>query len=128
MRHPPHVRVIKEKRKGSLLKTATFGCFKATPSINITRGCIHSCAYCYARDFRDAPPLGEVHLLYENPPEVLERELDRKRKSPSWVSFSAASDPFQAIDEVHEISYRTMKMLLERDIGISFLTKGLIPS
>ena len=94
MRHPPHVRAIKEKRKSSFLKTATFGCLKDTPSINLARGCIHSCVYYYARNFSDAPPPDEVHLLYENLPEVLERELDRKRKSPSWVSFNTASDPF----------------------------------
>ena len=94
MQLPRQVRIIKEKRKSSLLKTPAFGCLKDTPSINLTRGCIHSCVYCYARGFSDAPPPGEVHLLYENLPEVLERELDRKRKLPSWVSFSTASDPF----------------------------------
>jgi DNA repair photolyase len=126
MQHPPHLKIIKKTRKSPVLKASAFGCLKDTPSINLTRGCLHSCVYCYARGFTGAPPPGEVHL-YQNLPEVLERELARKRKIPSWVSFSTASDAFQAIDEVHEISYRTMKMLLERGIGISFLTKGLIP-
>jgi len=123
----PQVRLIKESRKSPILKPSEFGCLKAAPSINITRGCLHSCVYCYARGFTDAPPSGEVHL-YENLPETLEEELARKRKWPSWVSFSTASDPFQGVDEVLEISYRTMRLFLERGIGISFLTKGFIPS
>lgn len=121
------IKLIKENRKTSILKPPLFGCLKGIPSINITRGCLHSCVYCYARGFTDAPPKGEVHL-YENLPEMLERELEKKRKLPRWVSFSTASDAFQDMDEVLRTTYSVMKIFLERDIGISFLTKGFIPS
>lgn len=121
------VKLIKENRKSPILNPPAFGCLKGMPSINITRGCLHSCVYCYARGFRDAPPKGEIHL-YENLPEMLKRELDRKRKPPPWVSFSTASDAFQDMDEVLQITYKTMDILFERAIGISFLTKGFIPS
>lgn len=121
------VRLIKEMRKTKILKPSAFGCLKGIPSINITRGCLHSCVYCYARGFTDAPLKGEIHL-YENLSEMLERELDRKRKLPSWVSFSTASDAFQDIDEILKMTFNVMRLLLERGIGISFLTKGFIPS
>jgi DNA repair photolyase len=120
------IRLVKERRKTPILKSPAFGCLKGTPSINITRGCLHSCVYCYARGFTDAPSKGEIHL-YENLPEMLERELDRKRRLPSWVSFSTASDPFQDIDEILKTTFNIMKIILERGIGISFLTKGFIP-
>jgi DNA repair photolyase len=120
------IKLIKQKRKTPILKSPAFGCLKNTPSINITRGCSHSCVYCYARGFTDSPPKGEVHL-YENLPEKLEEELARKKRLPPWVSFSTASDAFQAIDEILETTYHVMKILLERGIGVSFLTKGLIP-
>ena len=119
-------KLIKEKRKTAVLKPPVFGCLKGTPAINITRGCVHSCVYCYARGFTNAPPRGEVHL-YENLPEMLERELDRKRRLPQWVSFSTASDAFQDMDNILKTTYASMKILLERGIGISFLTKGFIP-
>jgi len=119
-------RLIKENRKSAILKQPAFGCLKGIPSINITKGCVHSCVYCYARGFTDAPPDREVHL-YKDLPERLDRELDRKRKIPSWVSFSTASDPFQDVDEILQVTYACMKLLLERGIGISFLTKGQIP-
>ncbi|MFZ6016738.1 MAG: SPL family radical SAM protein [Nitrospirota bacterium] len=121
------VKLIKERRKSNILKPPAFGCLKGTPAINITRGCFHSCVYCYARGFTDAPPRGEVHL-YENLPEMLERELARKRRLPSWVSFCTASDAFQDMDEILNITYAVMNLLIERGIGISFLTKGFIPS
>jgi DNA repair photolyase len=59
---------------------------------------------------------------------MLESELSRKRRLPTWVSFSTASDAFQDIDEVLETSFQAMRLLLERGIGVSFLTKGYIPS
>jgi len=122
------IKLIKQNRKSAVLKPPIFGCLKGTPAINITRGCLHSCVYCYARGFTEAPPRGEVHL-YENLPELLERELEnrmRRGRLPQWVSFSTASDAFQDIDEVLEITFKTIKLLLEKGIGISFLTKGYI--
>jgi DNA repair photolyase len=114
------------ERRSEVLKRSVFGCLRDVPSINITKGCIHSCVYCYARGFPEAPPEGEVHI-YKNLPEILERELSRKNRLPAWISFSTASDAFQDIDEVLDITYSCMKLALERGIGISFLTKGYIP-
>ncbi|MDI6854880.1 MAG: radical SAM protein [Deltaproteobacteria bacterium] len=121
------MRLIKRPRKSPALQAPAFGCLKGVPSINITRGCLHACVYCYARSFPEAPPKGEVHL-YDNLPELLPRELARKRKLPRWVAFSTASDAFQDIDEVLEVTYKVMKLLLERGIGVSILTKGEIPA
>jgi DNA repair photolyase len=122
------IKLVKQRRKSPVLKLPIFGCLKGTPAINITRGCLHSCVYCYARGFTEAPPKGEIHL-YKNLPELLERELEnrmRRGRLPQWVSFSTASDAFQDIDEVLDITFKTMKSLLEKGIGISFLTKGYI--
>ncbi len=89
-------------------------------------GCLHGCVYCYARGFPEAPPQTEV-LLYRNLPQMIERALAKMKVLPRWVSFSTASDPFQAIDEVLDVTYRVMKLLLEAGVGISFLTKGVPP-
>ncbi|MEW6448873.1 MAG: radical SAM protein [Bacillota bacterium] len=119
-------RLVRQERKAPVLKTPAFGCFKGVPAINVTRGCPHACVYCYARGFPDAPPKSEVHL-YTNLPAKLEKELAHKRKWPRWVSFSTASDPFPPVDEVLEVTYRVMALLLARGIGVTFLTKGFIP-
>lgn len=120
------LRLIKQQRRTPVLKVPSFGCLKGIPTINVTRGCPHSCVYCYARGFPEVPPRGEVHL-YTNLPELLEKELERKKRLPRWVSFSTASDPFPPVDEALNLSYRVMELLLSRGIGISFLTKGVIP-
>lgn len=114
------------ERKSPLLKNSAFGCLREVPSINITRGCLHSCVYCYATGFSSAPPKGEVYV-YNNLVERLEREFKFKKKFPNFISFSTASDPFQPSSIILNKTYEVMDFILSRGIGISFLTKGFIP-
>ena len=121
--------LIEKKRKSRVLTRAQFGCLRDTYTLNVTRGCEFSCVYCYARGYPDAPLTGEVHL-YGNLPEKLARELDnpRRRAVVEWVAFNTASDSFQTHPKILDITYNAMKVLLEREVGVSFLTKGLIPN
>ena len=122
------LRIIHWERKSSALKPGTFGCLKGAYTINVTQGCGLFCAYCYARGYATAPPKGEVRLFI-NLPEALRRELDsnRRRWLPGIVVFNTATDCFQPHPDILEVTYQTMTILLERGIGISFLTKGFIP-
>jgi DNA repair photolyase len=119
---------IEIERKSRVLTKAQFGCLKDAYTFNITRGCEFNCVYCYARGYPGAPFSGQVHL-YGNLPDKLAGELDspRRRSVVDWVVFNTASDSFQTHPAVLDITYRTMKVLLERGIGFSFLTKGWIP-
>lgn len=120
---------IEIERKSRVLSKAQFGCLRDAYTFNITRGCEFLCVYCYARGYPGAPFTGVVHL-YHNLPEKLTRELDspRRRSAVEWVVFNTASDSFQTHPAVLDITYSTMKALLERGIGFSFLTKGWIPN
>lgn len=121
-------RVIPKERKSTALNRGTFGCLRGVYTINVTQGCGLSCTYCYARGYVSAPPKGDVHL-FVNLPESLYRELDSKRRRmvPGMVVFNTATDCFQPHPDILEVTYQAMTVLLERGIGISFLTKGFIP-
>jgi len=67
-----------------------------------------------------------IHL-YTNLPELLERELSRKRVIPPWVILNTASDGFQPHTDILNVTYEVVRLLLDHGIGISFLTKGIIP-
>ena len=43
------------------------------------------------------------------------------------VIFNTASDSFQAHPDILDITFQTMKILLERGVSLSVLTKGWIP-
>jgi DNA repair photolyase len=120
---------IEIERKSRVLTKSQFGCLRDAYTFNITRGCEFLCVYCYARGYPGAPFSGVVHL-YHNLPEKLAGELDnpRRRSAVDWVVFNTASDSFQTHPAVLDITYGTMKVLLERGIGFSFLTKGWIPN
>ncbi len=122
------MKITKISRKTRVLTKARFGCLAEVYSVNITRGCEFQCAYCYARGYPGAPETGEVQV-YINLPERLKIELDnpRRRVNIGKVAFNTASDSFQTHPEILDISYKSMKILLERKISISFLTKGWIP-
>lgn len=118
--------VIHTERTSAVLTPSALWCVAHQPTINITQGCLHRCAYCYARGYRVYPGDGRV-VVYTNTVEKLRAELDRRRRPPDCVYFSPSSDAFQAIPEVLEQTYGAMEVLLRRQIPVSFLTKGRIP-
>ena len=46
---------------------------------------------------------------------------------PQWVILNTSSDCFQHHPDILRITYEVIRILVDRGIGISFLTKGLIP-
>ncbi len=121
-------KIIKCDKKTSALKKFTFGCMKGLYAINITSGCIHDCIYCYAKSYSNSPPPYSVYL-YKNIQTMLEKDLDSliRRSRSIYVIFNTASDSFQPAAEILEITYKAMRILIERNIPFSFLTKGNIP-
>jgi DNA repair photolyase len=119
-------RIVPKLRKGKVLVPARFGCLQGIPTLNISSGCIFQCAYCYARGYSQAPKAGEVNL-YVNLPALLELELSRKRTVPPWVIINTSSDCFQTHPNILDVTYDVIRILLSHHVGISFLTKGVIP-
>jgi DNA repair photolyase len=65
--------------------------------------------------------------LYVNLPNLLKEELERKKVLPQWAILNTASDCFQSHPDILDVTYEVFRILLDRGIGISFLTKGRIP-
>lgn len=114
------------ERKGHVLTKSTLKCLSQVASINPTLGCIHQCAYCYARGYSLYPGDGKV-FVYGNMPEKLEKELASRRKLPDYVFFSPICDVLQPIPQVLRLTYELMRILLEHGVGVNLLTKGRIP-
>ena len=119
-------KIIPRLRKGKILAPAHFGCLEGIPTLNITSGCIFRCTYCYSKGYSQAPNEGDVHL-YVNLPDLLEVELSRKRVIPRWVILNTSSDCFQSHPDILHVAHEVIRILLGHSIGISFLTKGMIP-
>jgi DNA repair photolyase len=96
------------------------------PTINLTAGCAVGCVYCYTVGYSSHPGEGKV-AFYGNTLEKLKRELAGKRRLPTAVFFSPASDLFQPVPQVLELGHQILELLLSKGIGVVFLTKGWIP-
>ena len=119
-------KILPKLRKGRILTPAHFGCLDGIPTLNITNGCLFKCTYCYARGYSQAPQREEVHL-YFNLPNLLRDELSRRKAIPPWLILNTSSDCFQSHPDILHITYEVIRALLDHQIGISFLTKGVIP-
>ena len=115
-------------KKGPVLTRTNFGCLSDVYTVNVTRGCEFQCVYCYARGYSIAPERGHV-MLYSNLIPKLQKELDstRRRYRVKRVAFNTASDSFQRHPGILQVSHEAMKLILERGIALSLLTKGWIP-
>ena len=119
------VEVVRRRRRSAVLTPSRIPCLGHVCTINITQGCALGCGYCYIQGYSDYPGPDRV-ILYENTAELLASELRRRRRIPHRVYFSPSSDAFQDIPDVREVSYRTMSILLDAGVEVSFLTKGFV--
>ena len=115
----------RRSRKGPILTGSSLPCLRDIPTINITEGCAHGCAYCYTQGYSNYPGAGRV-ILFDNTPDLVRSEMSRRRRRPRRVYFSPSSDPFQPVPEVQETTYQTMAVLLEGGVEVAFLTKGAV--
>ena len=121
------VEIVRRKRKPPILTPSTIPCLRQLPTINVTQGCAIGCVYCYIQGYPDYPGQDRI-VLYDNTADLVREELARKRKRPRRVYFSPSSDAFQDVPEVQEVSFETMRVLLDANVEVAFLTKGVIGS
>ncbi|MFA5423548.1 MAG: radical SAM protein [Phycisphaerae bacterium] len=120
------LRIITKHRKTNFLSPSGLRCLANLPTVNISTGCVHNCVYCYTKGYSVYPGDNSIEI-YEDMAERIADEIKRKRKKPTAVYFCPSCDPFQPILQIQQVSFDVMKTLLENDIGVQFVTKGIIP-
>lgn len=97
--------------------------------INPYIGCVHGCVYCYARfmkrftDHRE--PWGTFLDPKINGPDILRRQLKKRRKPLNETVFiSSVTDPYQPPEKKYGLTREILKILLEYQVPISILTKS----
>jgi len=120
------IEVIRTERKSAVPTPSSLACLSHVPTVNLTAGCAHECRYCYARGYLTHPGEGKV-AFYTNTLQKLHEELPRKRKRPAMVYFSPSSGPFRPVPEALDMAYDVFRFLFESGVGVTFVTKGLIP-
>lgn len=101
-------------------------------SVNPYRGCIHGCAYCYARPshqylgFGAGTDFDRKIVVKTNAPELLRAHFER----PSWkgelVVFSGNTDCYQAIERSYELTRRCLEVCADFRNPVGIITKSTL--
>jgi DNA repair photolyase len=101
-------------------------------SVNPYRGCLHACAYCYARPshqylgFGAGTDFDRKIVVKTNAPEVLRKELMR----PSWegdsIMFSGNTDCYQPLEASYGVTRGCLEVCLDFQNPVSIVTKSAL--
>jgi DNA repair photolyase len=97
--------------------------------INPYRGCTHGCVYCYARFMKrftgHTERWGEFLDAKINAPEVLRRQLERRRGPiKGGIFLSSVTDLYQPAESIFKLTRGILEVLLEYQVSVSILTKS----
>jgi DNA repair photolyase len=101
-------------------------------SINPYRGCVHGCAYCYARPSHEYLGFGAGSdferniLVKKRAPELLRRELRSARWRGELVVLSGNTDAYQPIEAGFRLTRACLEVLAEHGNPIHIITKGTL--
>jgi DNA repair photolyase len=94
--------------------------------INPYTGCQHNCSYCYARFMKrftgHKEPWGQFVDVKINAPQLLQREITRKKPDRVWVS--GVCDPYQPLEAKYQLTRQCLHILAENSWPVSIQTRS----
>jgi DNA repair photolyase len=105
-------------------------CF--TWSVNPYRGCMHACAYCYARPTHEYLSMGagtdfETRIVVKpHAPELLREAFERPRWQGETIAFSGVTDCYQPLEASLRLTRRCLEVCAEYRNPVGIVTKGVL--
>lgn len=99
-------------------------------SVNPYRGCMHACAYCYARptheylDFGAGTDFDTRIVLKPRAPELLRDHFERPSWKGDWLAFSGVTDCYQPIESVWRLTRGCLEVCAEYRNPVCLVTKS----
>jgi DNA repair photolyase len=114
--------IVREVRAKSILSAS-----KVYPwVINPYTGCQHGCSYCYARFMKRVTghkePWGEFVDVKINAPDLLRREIKKKRRGKVWVS--GVCDPYQPLEAHYRLTRQCLEILAQNSWPVIIQTRS----
>jgi DNA repair photolyase len=114
--------IIKEIKSKSILSAS-----KIYPYvINPYTGCQHNCSYCYAHFMKrftgHREPWGQFVDVKVNAPDLLRREVTRKKTGRVWVS--GVCDPYQPLEGKYKLTRQCLEILAENNWPVTVQTRS----
>lgn len=114
--------IIKEIQSKSILSIS-----KIYPYvINPYTGCQHNCLYCYAHFMKrfsgHKEPWGQFVDVKVNAPELLRKEITRKKQGKVWIS--GVCDPYQPLEAKYRLTRQCLEILAGEDWPVVVQTRS----
>jgi DNA repair photolyase len=114
--------IIKEiKAKSILSKSQVY-----EYALNAYVGCAHNCVYCYAKFMRrftgHSEPWGAFVDVKINAPELLTREVMKKKIGGVWIS--GVCDAYQPLEKRYRLTRQCLEILVDRGWPVVIQTKS----
>lgn len=94
--------------------------------INPYTGCQHNCSYCYAHFMKrfsgHQEPWGQFVDVKVNAPDLLRKEITRKRKDRVWIS--GVCDPYQPLEGKYKLTRQCLEILAQNDWPVVVQTRS----
>ena len=101
-------------------------------SVNPYRGCLHGCAYCYARPSHEFLGLNagidfeSKIMVKERAPELFRNWLARSSWQPEMIVFSGVTDCYQPIESKLKLTRACLQVASEANQPIGIVTKNAL--
>ena len=114
--------IVKEIRAKTILSKSQIYDYAVNPYV----GCGHACIYCYAKFMKrftgHREQWGEFVDVKINAPEILLREIRKKKKGNVWIS--GVCDPYQYAEEKYMLTGKCLEILVENGWQVTIQTKS----
>jgi len=100
--------------------------------VNPYRGCEHGCSYCYARTYHEylgfsaGLDFESRILVKDKAPELLERELARRKSCPGKIAMSGVTDCYQPVERKLELTRRCLEVMARFRQPVALITKNAL--
>lgn len=115
------MKITEVHSKSVLSKSKVYG-YVVNPYV----GCQHGCSYCYARFMKrftgHKEPWGDFVDVKINALELLNKEVDRKRRGRVWVS--GVCDPYQPVEKKYKLTRGCLEILVEAGWSVVVQTRS----
>ncbi|OGO27105.1 MAG: radical SAM protein [Chloroflexi bacterium RBG_16_54_11] len=96
--------------------------------INPYTGCQHGCSYCYAHLMKrfsgHREPWGQFVDAKVNAPDLLRREITRKKPDRVWMS--GVCDPYQPLERKYRLTRQCLEILVEHNWPVTIQTRSAL--
>jgi len=124
----PHILVEKSRKKLHGWWPGKRECTAERMLLNPYNGCTHNCAFCYSNAFWGYFQLYAsqgIMAVFKDFDKAVAQQLDSLDIASAGY-LSPVTDPFQPINQEYRLSEKIIKVFVERNLPIEFITKGEI--